>query len=46
MAMAFAVAGLAAGGPVDVEGMEAAAVSFPDFLATLERLGARIRAVS
>ena len=46
MAMAFAVAGLAAGGPVDVEGMEAAAVSFPDFVATLERLGARIRAVS
>jgi 3-phosphoshikimate 1-carboxyvinyltransferase len=46
MAMAFAVAGLAAGGPVDVEGMEAAAVSFPDFIPTLERLGARVRAVS
>lgn len=45
MAMAFAVGALAAGGPVDVEGMEAAAVSFPDFIPTLERLGARIRAV-
>jgi 3-phosphoshikimate 1-carboxyvinyltransferase len=45
MAMAFAVAGLAAAGTVDVEGMEAAAVSFPDFIATLERLGASIRAV-
>jgi 3-phosphoshikimate 1-carboxyvinyltransferase len=46
MAMAFAVAGLASAGTVDVEGMEAAAVSFPDFIATLERLGASIRAVS
>jgi 3-phosphoshikimate 1-carboxyvinyltransferase len=46
MAMAFAVAGLAAGGPVVVEGMEAATVSFPDFIPTLERLGAHVRAVS
>lgn len=45
MAMAFAVAGMASAGTVDVEGMDAAAVSFPDFIATLERLGARIRAV-
>jgi 3-phosphoshikimate 1-carboxyvinyltransferase len=46
MAMAFAVAGLASAAPVEVEGMEAAAVSYPDFLPTLERLGARVRAVS
>ncbi len=42
MAMAAAVAGLAARGPVEVEGMEAADVSFPGFLDTLRSLGARI----
>ncbi|MBI4891151.1 MAG: 3-phosphoshikimate 1-carboxyvinyltransferase [Acidobacteria bacterium] len=35
IAMAFAVAGLAAGGPVTIEGSEAASVSFPEFWSTL-----------
>jgi len=42
IAMALAVAGLAARGPVEVEGMEAADVSFPGFLETLRGLGAQI----
>lgn len=42
MAMAFAIAGLAAEGPVVVEGMEAESVSFPGFTATLADLGAAI----
>lgn len=44
MAMSVAVAGLAASGPVEVEGIEAADVSFPGFLPLLERLGARVDA--
>lgn len=41
--MAFAVAGLAAEGPVTIEGPdEAHAVSFPDFLDVLEDLGAQL----
>jgi 3-phosphoshikimate 1-carboxyvinyltransferase len=42
MAMAMAVAGLAARGPVEVRGMDAAEVSFPGFVTTLRALGAHI----
>jgi 3-phosphoshikimate 1-carboxyvinyltransferase len=42
MAMALAVAALAARGPVTIEGMEAAEVSFPGFVGALAHLGARI----
>lgn len=42
MAMAIAVAGLAAGGPVTVGGIEAAEVSFPGFLPSMSVLGARV----
>jgi len=42
MAMALAVAGLAARGPVVVDGIEAAEVSFPGFEELLVALGARI----
>ncbi len=42
MAMALCVAGLAAGSPVEVEGVEAAGVSFPGFVKTLRELGAKI----
>lgn len=42
MAMALCVAGLAARSPVEVEGVEAADVSFPGFIQTLRALGARI----
>jgi 3-phosphoshikimate 1-carboxyvinyltransferase len=45
MAMAFAVSGLAARAPVDVEGMESADVSFPGFIQTLDALGASIQVV-
>jgi 3-phosphoshikimate 1-carboxyvinyltransferase len=44
MAMAFAVAALAADGPSEIDGIETAEVSFPGFVATLQRLGARIEA--
>ncbi len=44
MAMAFAVAALAAAGPSEIHGIEAADVSFPGFVATLHGLGARIEA--
>jgi 3-phosphoshikimate 1-carboxyvinyltransferase len=40
LAMAFAIAALAGEGPSEVDGMEAADVSFPGFLAALRRLGA------
>jgi len=42
MAMAFVVAGLAAGAPVEVDGVEAADVSFPGFVPALVALGASI----
>jgi 3-phosphoshikimate 1-carboxyvinyltransferase len=42
MAMGFAVAALAAGGPSQIDGMEAADVSFPGFVATLRSLGADV----
>lgn len=42
MAMALCVAGLQARSPVEVEGVEAADVSFPGFAETLRALGARI----
>ena len=42
LAMAFAVAALAAGAESVVEGMGSAAVSFPGFITTLGKLGARI----
>jgi len=45
MAMALAVAALAADGPCDVEGIEAAEVSFPGFPHTLTALGARLELV-
>lgn len=38
LAMAFAVAGLRASGPVSIQGMESVADSFPGFIATLESL--------
>lgn len=41
MGMAWCVAGLGASGPVEVEGVEVAGVSFPGFLETLRALGAR-----
>jgi len=40
IAMAFTIAGLAAGGPCTVENAEAASVSFPEFYDTLESLRA------
>jgi 3-phosphoshikimate 1-carboxyvinyltransferase len=40
LAMAFAVAALGAGGPTEILGAEVAAVSFPGFFDTLERLRA------
>jgi 3-phosphoshikimate 1-carboxyvinyltransferase len=42
MAMAFAVAALAADAPSEIEGMEAADVSFPGFVETLRALGAHV----
>ena len=42
MAMALAVGALAADGPCEIEGMEAADVSFPGFVAQLQHLGAEI----
>ncbi|HXF82056.1 MAG TPA: 3-phosphoshikimate 1-carboxyvinyltransferase [bacterium] len=41
LAMAFAVAGLLADGPVTVRGAEAVAISFPGFFELLERLRGR-----
>jgi 5-enolpyruvylshikimate-3-phosphate synthase len=38
--MSFAIAALAADGPSEIEGIEAADVSFPGFLPTLQALGA------
>lgn len=38
IAMAFAVAGLAADGPVEIEGAEAASVSFPEFWSKLREI--------
>jgi len=40
LAMAFAIAGLSASGPVTIEGAEAIAVSYPTFFDDLERLRA------
>jgi 5-enolpyruvylshikimate-3-phosphate synthase len=40
--MAAVVAAVAARGPSEIEGIEAAAVSFPGFTATMLDLGARI----
>ena len=40
LAMAFAIAGLAARGPVTIDGAHAAAVSYPSFFSDLERLRA------
>jgi len=37
-AMAFAVAALAADGPVEIEGAEAASVSFPEFWSKLREV--------
>jgi 3-phosphoshikimate 1-carboxyvinyltransferase len=42
LAMAFAVAALAADAPCEIEGMEAADVSFPGFVETLRALGASV----
>jgi 3-phosphoshikimate 1-carboxyvinyltransferase len=42
LAMAFAVAALAADAPCEIEGMEAAEVSFPGFLTTMRALGASV----
>jgi 3-phosphoshikimate 1-carboxyvinyltransferase len=45
LAMAFAVGALAGDRPSEVAGMEAAAVSFPDFVGTLRSLGAAIEVI-
>lgn len=45
MAMALAIGALAAHGPVEVDGIESAAVSFPGFGDTLSALGASIEPV-
>jgi 3-phosphoshikimate 1-carboxyvinyltransferase len=45
LAMAFTVGSLAADRPSEVEGMEAAAVSFPGFVETLRSMGAAIEVV-
>lgn len=42
MAMALAVTGVAASGTVEIDGMEAADVSFPGFVPLLASLGARL----
>ena len=42
IAMAFAVTALAARGPSDIDGIEAASVSFPGFFELLDRLGAEV----
>jgi 3-phosphoshikimate 1-carboxyvinyltransferase len=39
LAMAFAVAGAGADGPCEIDGMEAADVSFPGFLPALRSIG-------
>lgn len=44
MAMAFVVAAVAASGPSRIEGIEAADVSFPGFVATLRILGVPVEA--
>jgi len=46
MAMSFAVAALASNDPCEIEGMEAAAVSFPGFVATLRALGGGIEVIA
>ncbi len=40
--MAFAVGALAAEGPSEIEGMEAADVSFPGFVEAIRGLGASV----
>jgi 3-phosphoshikimate 1-carboxyvinyltransferase len=45
LAMAFAVAGIGARAPVEVDAMEAADVSYPGFVGALRRLGARVQEV-
>ena len=42
LAMAFAVGALAAEGPSEIEGMEAADVSFPGFVEAIRGLGASV----
>ena len=42
LAMAFAVGALAADGPSEIEGMEAADVSFPGFVDAIRALGASV----
>jgi 3-phosphoshikimate 1-carboxyvinyltransferase len=42
IAMAFAVSALVALGPTDIDGIEAASVSFPGFFELLDRLGADV----
>lgn len=44
MAMAIAISALGARGPVTVEGIEAAEVTFPGFVSALVALGARVEA--
>ncbi len=45
MAMAAVVGALAAPGPIEIEGLEAAAVSFPAFIPAMRALGARVEVV-
>ncbi len=46
LAMAYAVAALAADAPSEIEGMEAADVSFPGFVGTLKALGASVEVLT
>ena len=46
LAMAFAVAALAADSPSEIQGMEAADVSFPGFIETLRALGASVEDIT
>ncbi len=46
LALSAAVLALAAPGESVLSGFEVAAVSYPDFVATIERLGARVRVVA
>jgi 3-phosphoshikimate 1-carboxyvinyltransferase len=46
IAMSFAVAALRAGGPIDIQGCDNVATSFPNFVELAQRAGLRIQAVA
>ena len=45
MAMALSIGALASRGPVSIEGMQSADVSFPGFVGVLRELGADVEAL-